>query len=146
MTRFDDARLNGRQPEFSRMSRQNGGLGLSAMHDVASVFLQFDLEKSEADVPSALREGKSTYRPLGKYLRKKLRKMVGWDEKIPDEILAEYEAEVRALYSDIWNSSPEDRGYKTVKDAFREALVAKERGAINTLLARAEIFKQRKRL
>lgn len=124
------------------MSRHNGGIGYGAMFDVASTFLEFNLEKRSADVPSALQNGKSTFRPLGKYLRKHLRIMIGRDAKIPEEVLAEYEAEVRAMYKDIWNSSKEARGFKTVKEAFRLALIQKNEGAVASLLVRSKIYSQ----
>lgn len=146
LTRSDDSRLLGRFPEFNRMSRHNGGIGSGAMHDLASDFMLFNLEKREADVPSALRLGKSVYAPLGKYLRKRLRVLIGRDEKIPDEVLAEYEAEVRVLYADIWNSSKAERNGLTVKEAFRQALIEKESGSVASLLARSQIHKQRKSL
>lgn len=146
LTRFDDPRLNGRHPEFSRMSNQNGGIGLGAMHDVASSFLQFNLEKREADVPSALRSGKSTYLPLGKYLRKNLRKMVGFDENTPPEILAEYEAEVQALYDAAFNLTKAERGYKTVLQKVRSDLVEKYQSSSASVVQKSAIFKQRRSL
>lgn len=128
------------------MSRHNGGIGYGAMHDVADTFLTFNLEKREADVPSALRSGRSTFMPLGKYLRRHLRMMVGRDEKIPDEVLAAYQAEVRDLYSRLYNSSKEERGFKTVKEAFREALMEKWSGSVASIVARSEIHKSREKL
>lgn len=82
MTSKNDPRLNGRHPEFARMSNRPG-IGHDFMHEVASTFMQFDLEQSQADVPSALRHGRRVL-PLGRYLRKKLRVMVGRDEKTPE--------------------------------------------------------------
>lgn len=128
------------------MSRHNGGIGYGAMWDVASTYLEFNLEKRNADVPSALQNGKSKFLPLGKYLRKKLRVMIGKDSEIPEEVLAEYEAEVRALYTDIFNSSKEARGHQTVKEAFRNALIEKNAGLVASLLAKSEIHKQGRRL
>lgn len=146
LTHADDPRLQGRHPEFNRMSRHNGGIGFAAMHDVASVLLQYDLHKKNPDVPVALLNGKSTHRPLGKYLRKQLRMMVGKDASLPPEILAEYEAEVRAMYQVIWNSSARERGHKTVKQAFKEALIEKNLGLVQSLLVKSSIRKQRKSL
>lgn len=80
MTRRDDPRLYGRAPEFSRMSLRPG-IGASAMENVASEILRYDLHK-DRDVPLALRYG-DRLMPLGRYLRRRLRVLVGKDEKTP---------------------------------------------------------------
>lgn len=85
MTRRDDPRLNGMEPEFARMSL-NPGIGADAIPDVASVMMQYKLEGKLADVPTALRHGGSEL-PLGRYLRKLLRVQVGLDEKAPPNVL-----------------------------------------------------------
>lgn len=85
MTRTDDPRLEGRWPEFARMSNRPG-VGQPFLWDVASAIL--DLELSEADVPSALRHGKKIL-PLGRYMKNQLRKMLGKEEGLPDEIRQE---------------------------------------------------------
>lgn len=73
------------------------GIGLDAMHDVASTLMEFDLDKTLTDVPVSLRVG-SRQLPLGRYLRKNLRTMIGRDEKAPQEAIDEYQKEVRPLY------------------------------------------------
>lgn len=105
MTRKDDARLKGRYPEFARMSLRPG-IGADAMHDVASVFLQFNLEDLQGDVPSALRHG-NRLMPLGRYLRRKLRLYAGMGEKAPEQELppdvqAVYDAAVKATEHFPW--------------------------------------------
>lgn len=80
----DDPRLSlleGRAPEFARMSLRPG-IGADAMHEVASQLMSFNLDTSQADVPSALRHGKRLL-PLGRYLRVKLRRLIGKDGKAP---------------------------------------------------------------
>lgn len=77
----DDPRLEGRHPEFARMSLRPG-IGHDAMWDVASTDLTYNLVESQGDVPSALRHG-SRLLPLGRYLRRKLRVMTGMDENAP---------------------------------------------------------------
>lgn len=86
MTSNRDERLDGRSPEFARMSLRPG-IGADAMWDVASVLLRYGLE-TRGDVPAQLRYG-ATVLPLGRYLQKKLRIMVGKDEKAPPEALQE---------------------------------------------------------
>lgn len=95
MTRTDDPRLEGRWPEFARMSRRPG-IGQSAMHDIASTLMQFNLEKSESDVPVTLAHGTSQ-QPLGRYLRQNLRRMMGKDEKAPLQVRAAQAAEMLPL-------------------------------------------------
>lgn len=87
MTNPHDGRLNGRYPEFARMSNRPG-IGQAAMHDVADVMLQLGLDKSEPDVPSALRRGSRIW-PLGRYLTQQLRLMTGKEKNAPQEVLDE---------------------------------------------------------
>lgn len=85
MTSKDDPRLNGRYPEYARMSLKPA-IGLMAMHDVASTVLHHDVE-----APAALRHGKSNM-PLGRYLTDKLKEFTGQEK---DE--ESYKEEMRAL-------------------------------------------------
>lgn len=135
MTRFDDPRLNGRHPEFARMSLKPG-IGADAMHDVASVLLQFNLVDPQGDVPSSLRHG-SRLLPLGRYLRKCLRLYTGGSETAP-----EYQnEEMQALFDRVSVLSGEAR-----KVAFKNAIVDEYAQKNLNMDARSEIFKQRKRL
>jgi len=84
MTHRLDIRLDGRHPEFARMSLRPG-IGALAMHNVASDMMRWHLEKN-GDVPTALRYGGKLL-PLGRYLRRELRKMVGKNEKAPPATL-----------------------------------------------------------
>lgn len=93
MTRTDDSRLEGRWPEFARMSNRPG-LGQPFLWDVASAIL--DMELGEADVPSALRHGKK-FLPLGRYMRNQLRKMIGKEEGVPEEIRQEISQKMLAV-------------------------------------------------
>lgn len=104
MTRGDDPRLLGRWPEFSRQSNRSGGLGLGAMHEVASQLLRYDLEKTQADVPSSLRHGGREL-PLGRYLQGKLRTMVGKDEKAPLATIEKLKADLQPLRDAAFNAS-----------------------------------------
>lgn len=96
MTHRLDPRLLGREPEFARMSLRPG-IGSDFMHEVASTLLQFNLEKTRADVPSALEHGKGRKLPLGRYLQKKLRTLVGQNEAAPQETLDKVAAEMLPL-------------------------------------------------
>lgn len=73
--------LNGRHPEFARMSLKPG-IGADAMSDVARSLLSpygAKLIEETGDVPMALRAGQSNL-PLGRYLRSKLREAYGFEE------------------------------------------------------------------
>lgn len=76
MTSKDDPRLEGRYPEFSRMSLRPG-VGADALWDVASAMMQFGQDKR---LVSQLRHGHQVM-PLGRYLRIKLSKMVGHSDE-----------------------------------------------------------------
>lgn len=95
MTDKEDIRLEGRHPEFPRMSNRPG-IGADAMHDVASVVLEFDLVEKQGDVPSALRHGKRIM-PLGRYLRRKLREYSTGNADAPEISKEFYKEEFRRL-------------------------------------------------
>lgn len=82
MTSTDDPRLEGRHPEFSRMSLKPG-IGAIAMPELID-FLSSDMGRTlidqSGDVPTALRHGGKML-PLGRYLRRKLREAL----KIPEK-------------------------------------------------------------
>lgn len=92
MTRFDDPRLGNRHPEFARMSNRPG-IGHGVLERVAALITRYNLLDAQGDVPVTLRHG-STEWPLGRYLRKKLRRHLGLDERSPTILTpaAAYEA------------------------------------------------------
>ena len=98
MTAKNDVRLDGRHPEFARMSNRPG-LGADAMHEIASTVLSFDLEKTQADVPSSLRHG-SRLMPLGRYLHRKLREYVTGSPDAPEIAKLQWQAEMLNLLED----------------------------------------------
>ena len=94
MTAKDDARLEGRAPEFARMSLRPG-IGAHMMADVAHELLSLGLEAEMIDVPANLRHGGKVM-PLGRYLRRRLRESMGREANAPAE--AEIKPEVQAVY------------------------------------------------
>lgn len=79
-TKHGDPRLQGRHPEFARMSR-NPGLGAPAIPAVADACSTAAGARDIAlrgDVPESLRHGRSNL-PLGRYLRRKLREELGFE-------------------------------------------------------------------
>lgn len=95
MTAVTDPRLKGRPPEFCRMSLRPG-IGADAMWDVASTLLQYGLDEVSVDVPAVLGVGKSSI-PLGRYLRSRLRGMIGKDGGCPEEVFKAMAEEMRPL-------------------------------------------------
>ena len=81
MTSKDDIRLNGRHPEFARMSRMPG-IGAPAV-PALTVMLNTPLGLNNidqtGDIPAVLQHGRSQL-PLGRYLRSQLRKELGFQD------------------------------------------------------------------
>ena len=81
MTKADDDRLNGRHPEFARMSLKPG-IGADYVPTVAKTLLTsshaMEIIKQEGDVPQVLKTSGRLF-PIGRYLRNNLRKQVGYD-------------------------------------------------------------------
>lgn len=138
MTRFDDPRLNGRQPEFARMSRRPG-IGVAFMHEVASTFLEFNLDQSQPDVPSALRHGKRTL-PLGRHLRRKLREFVGKEANAPQATIDEAQKEMLDVYTRSRNAKPGE------EVSPKKIAVALGNQKVLQMETKSRIFKERKKL
>lgn len=100
MTSSSDDRLNGRYPEFARMSRRPG-IGVGALDAIFDSITKFNLDFTETDVPVSLRHGNKLL-PLGRFLRRKLRLMLGGDGNAPPEAVAEAQKEVRAVFEAAW--------------------------------------------
>lgn len=102
MTSQDDPRLEGRYPEFARMSL-NPGIGAHAMDDVANLLYTKHGSKELAetgDVPSVLRHGGKSF-PLGRYLRRKLREKMDIPEPgKSNPFLAQQKEELSLLFAD----------------------------------------------
>lgn len=133
MTARDDPRLNGRHPEFARMSLKPG-IGADAMFDVAHTLLSYqNTLDTLTDVPGELRIGPAS-RPLGRYLKKRLRKYVGRDEKAPDAVLQEIQAQMLPvrLAAKADNANP----------SFKARLVAMGEGKRARSESRRRIFKK----
>lgn len=139
MTGKNDARLNGRHPEFARMSNRPG-IGADAMHDVASTVLEFNLVESQGDVPSALRRGKRIL-PLGRYLRRRLRKYATGSEDAPEISKAFYEEEYKRLQA--VQMAPENARKKV---SLKEVKLQEDKGRIAGSNARYRLFKKGKTL
>lgn len=86
MTRDDDPRLEGRLPEFARMSRRPG-IGVGFLWDLASAIMEHELDDPEkmVDVPFSIDHGTMSF-PLGRFMRRKLRTFLGRPEGKPANI------------------------------------------------------------
>lgn len=136
MTSKNDPRLDGRYPEFARMSNRPG-IGANYMDDVASTLMENGLDQME-DVPAALRHGGRLY-PLGRYLRRQLRKRIGRDEKAPLSVIEKAKEELRPLRDLAYAYAPQ--GAKEF--AFKNEIIKAGEGRRIRLEARANLAKKR---
>lgn len=86
MTSEEDPRLDGRHPEFSRMSRRPG-IGVGAVENLAKSYLTKSGSQwlqEDGDVTATIRMDGKLF-PLGNTLRQKLRESVGWAPTMPEE-------------------------------------------------------------
>lgn len=137
MTRPDDVRLDGRCPEFARMSLRPG-IGAGVIPDVASVMMQWKLEEKCCDVPVAMRHGSSEL-PLGKYLRRLLRKQCGLDENAPPEVIEALRSGLLPVYQTV------EIAFPWAKGEYKRLLVAEEMRHLNEQYGRNVAARQKKR-
>lgn len=124
--KLKDTDLDGRHPEFARMSNRPG-IGAQFAHEIADAVLRDRLEY----VPRALRHGDMVW-PLGNYLTKLVSKYCG-DLPIAE---AESAVEVQVLSQKIFTDEEIRSGHRFA--AFREALIQKN-------LHRAEALERREK-
>lgn len=151
MTAKDDTRLYGRHPEFARMSNRPG-IGRPAMDAVANTYKHFDLASREADVPAALRHG-GRLLPLGRYLRRELRALVGMEKEAPEATLKKAEESLLGLRrfvepapGSVGSQIQSKYGLKTVRTTLKEDIVEAGRQKNLNISRRNDIFKKGKML
>lgn len=105
-----DARLHGREPEFSFKSNRPG-IGYPALAEVTETILSYGLDKGE--VPTHLRHG-PIKRPLGRYLRGKVADWLQMDTRSVDE-------EVQALWESACAAAPS--GGEVRRNLFKNMLI-----------------------
>jgi hypothetical protein len=148
LTRKGDPKLNGKHPEFARMSNRPG-IGADAMQIIADQLHSdagLDSILAEGDVPKSLKIGKKQY-PLGRYLRRKLREEMGFTEKMVEQIKAaffeEANEEMLRLYEEaVENGNIYKEGYLNTKQRYQK----EHEGSIRSIKARQKIFEQRRQL
>lgn len=125
--------LKGLHPEFPRMSK---GLGKDFMWEYASTLLEYPEHiDRRGDVPSTVMVGDRQW-PIGTYLKRNLRKMVGRDEKAPQVTLDKIATELQPLRSAAFDAS----------QSFAKTLVASTEQRVANIESRRKIFKQKGKL
>lgn len=116
MTKKDDGRLHGREPEFARMSLRPG-IGAMSMSDVVAALngnsIDYFTVTGSLDVPSSLSMS-SRPMPLGRYLRRVLRKELGMSPDAPPEAVKEYALKMRVMLED-YAKATKNPAYSPVK-------------------------------
>lgn len=135
MTDPADPRLRGRYPEFSRQSNREGGIGIGMMKFVAEELRRFNLLATQGDVPVTLRHG-GKEKPLGRYLRRKLRKEVGIEENAPAITLEKMALELRPL-QEIARTQPKSLSQVVAEENAQKILQLK---------SKAKLYKTRNKL
>jgi len=133
LTAHGDGRLDGRHPEFGRMSLKPG-IGYGAMNEVADVLMRYNLDERD-DVPGVLDHGKKKL-PLGRYLMGTLRQMVGKEKRAPQEVLDTLAVEMLPLRLLA----------RSAETSLAKLVVAENAQLIANMEAKHEIYKQRKKL
>lgn len=137
LTGRGDPRLNGRQPEFSRMSLKPG-IGASFIPEAASALITHKLDEQLSDVPTALR-GNGTVQPLGRYLTRSLRQQIGRCPDAPPATLAAAAERLRPLQEAARLEAPKGVYLETLKGKILE----ENEGKYQRLVSRSKIYKKR---
>jgi len=91
LTKKDDRRLDGRHPEYMRCSKQNGGLGIQTISEIAEK-LKTKKYGREKIIRELMQERKKF--PLGRYLTQKLFEKGGFDPHLKETEYWDYQQEV----------------------------------------------------
>lgn len=138
MTKADDERLEGRYPEFSRMSLKPG-IGAGAMDSIANALETRSgsiLLQKMGDVPNELQTGKSK-RPVGRYLKKILRQRLGVPERgLEAPAVQQAKEEMRAMLGNYAGAPPAVQ---------RMVLVSKTQQRVTAAEKKRKIFRSNKK-
>lgn len=137
LTSKDMEALQGRYPEFARMSLRPG-LGSAAMLKMSPLFLSGDLQRlvqNTGDVPHQLRLGKRSI-PLGRYLRAQLRSAIGIPPATIEANKQRFLYERAIELQELFKATP---GALSIKDAY---LTSKTQ-EIRNVESRARVWKKK---
>lgn len=142
MTKPDDERLNGRHPEFARMSNRPG-IGVPGLIGLIDWLKntkngKFFIEQT-GDVPREIVIGKKSL-PLGRYLTDQLRKAVGLDEGCPEFILEELKKQTECEVSEFL------KGYTVKAGVYGSAVSIMDNQKVLNSQKRRSIFTSRRSL
>lgn len=138
MTRKDDPRLNGRYPEFARMSLRPG-IGAPAMKVIGDqLHTPAGLDElAKGDVPMRLKLGRIAV-PLGRYLRKVLRDEVGMPEHMVQAVKDKFAQEKSLEMCALFETTVKIGKYISIK----EAEVARNLGRIRSIEGKSKLTKK----
>jgi len=144
MTGEDDERLQGRHPEFARMSNRPG-IGALIIPDLASELLSHhdfgDREGEYDDVPGQIKHGPKSW-PLGKYLKRQLRKHVGLPEKVSNRVLSKMEEKLLPVRTATETIAPASQK----KEVFKSLILSANHGKTTNSIARYKLYRRGKTL
>lgn len=146
MTKTDDPRLNGRHPEFARMSLRPGigALSVSKIAELVQSAGYADKLEKDGDVPLSLMQGRKSM-PLGRYLRRKLREEIGRSADTPESVMGRVVEEMSALLGEVKKEAEMDGtpgAFMDKKSLVQRANIQK----IRNVEARAKIYSQERPL
>lgn len=138
MSNPKDNRLEGRHPEFARMSLKPG-IGAYSMDAVALALMRSDRLPGLVDVPGQLTmDGQRV--SIGRYLRRKLREKVGWSQETPPAANAEYAEKMRGLFKDALQNEALTSESDSWSALYRNMNIQK----LRNFDARSKIFAQKR--
>lgn len=142
LTDKDDVALNGKVPEFARMSLKPG-IGAKAMKVIADSIGDEHLHSAlvNGDVPAYVKQGIKKLN-LGRYLKGVLREEVGMGtRKVPSWALAKFSSEMCRLYGDAYRASPD-----SASKSPRQVIVDYHNQKVLNLESRLRVKKQEKKI